>query len=205
MSNFISSLQVYPAFWLQPGTHETQGTGHCGRGSPSRNHQATYAYPFWKKVTIGVHNMQNAVEFISNFTLAGDWPQDLRYIQMEAPTGYMPGEFSTAYQYNTETGSLEHHHSNLKPPVLSTKDGQYAMGVYSPPGQDSDAFMYYGTSMNLGGSSFTGNTNKWNVVYRKSRFTSGVHHQVYKTYICVGTLNMVTTCLTQLHELIPRV
>ncbi|XP_033740947.1 uncharacterized protein LOC117327850 [Pecten maximus] len=198
--------EVHPAFWLRPGTHEKRAVqSGCHRGSPSLTHQSTYAYPFWKQVRIGVHGMSHAIEFMSNFTLAGDWPHDLRYIQMEAPTGYMPGEFTTAYRFNTKTLSLENHGSSLEPPVVSTDDGQYAMGVYSPPGQDSDVFMYYGVSLRLGGTSFTGSTNKWNVVYRKSRFTSGVHHQVYKTYICVGTLNMVTGCLHTLIQDVPHI
>ncbi|XP_069124166.1 uncharacterized protein [Argopecten irradians] len=199
--------EVHPAFWLRPGTHETIATGksNCHSGSPALTHQATYPYPFWKHVKIGVQGMSHAIEFMSNFTLAGDWPQDLHYIQMEAPAGYMSGEFTTGHRFNTKTLSLEDHGSNRDPPVLSTTDEQYAMGVYSPPGQDSDAFMYYGMALRLGGSSFTGSTNKWNVVFRKSRFTSGVHHQVYKTYICVGTLNMVTSCLRTLVQNIPHV
>jgi len=58
-------------------------------------------------------------------------------VQYEALTGYLNGEFNTFFQYNqnsqtlTQTNNLPDGEYN-KPIVISTSDGQYAMGIYSP-------------------------------------------------------------------------
>ncbi|KAK3099020.1 hypothetical protein FSP39_025329 [Pinctada imbricata] len=87
-SGSVLETEVYPAFWLIPGSHEKRAN-LCQRGHPAMNHQATYSYPFHKKVVIGAHGINNVIQFDSNFTLGGDWPQDLNYIQMEAPATYL--------------------------------------------------------------------------------------------------------------------
>ncbi|XP_056006096.1 uncharacterized protein LOC125658973 isoform X2 [Ostrea edulis] len=203
-SGNVLESQVHPAFWLRPGVHETIDTtiSGCTRGSQALNHQSTYRYPFHKKVTIGVQGIDNCIEFVSNFTIGGDWPADLKFIQMEAPTGYMAGDLNQTYYFNPQTVSMEIQ-KNHNPVVLSTHDNQYAVGVYTPPGQDSDVAVYYGVHVFRLGT-FDNDTAKWNVVYRKFRTHGNQPVQyVYKTYICIGSLGMVSNCLhkiTQRHR-----
>ncbi|XP_062590330.1 uncharacterized protein LOC134251922 [Saccostrea cucullata] len=200
----ILESEVHPAFWLRPGDHETQQlTIHgCTRGSPALNHQMTYRYPFHKKVTIGTHGIDNCIEYISNFTIGGDWPADLKFIQMEAPAGYMAGDFNQIYYFNPKTVTMEIQKTDNHPVVLSTHDNQYAVGVYTSPDQDSDIPVKYGAHVFQIGT-FDNNTGKWNVVFRKYRTHGNQPVQyVYKTYICVGSLGMVSNCL---HKITQRI
>lgn len=151
--------------------------------------------------------MDNAIEYISNFTLAGDWPHGMNWIQMEAPTGYLTKFFSKKYNFNKATSSMYAYQHHTVPVALSTPDGSVAMGVYAPEGQNNahDGHIHYEGGQGLGGSSYIGGTNKWSVVFRRPRFESGINHQVYKTYICVGTLDMVSNCLRELVHYYPHI
>ncbi|XP_061197111.1 uncharacterized protein LOC133205337 [Saccostrea echinata] len=200
----ILESEVHPAFWLRPGAHETRDTtiNGCTRGSAALNHQMTYKYPFHKKVTIGTHGIDNCIEYVSNFTIGGDWPADLKFIQMEAPAGYMAGDFNQIYYFNPKTVSMEIHKTDNHPVVLSTHDNLNAVGVYTPPGQDSDIPVKYGAHVFRLGT-FDNDTGKWNVVYRKYRTHGNQPVQyVYKTYICVGSLGIVSNCLHKIMQMI---
>lgn len=200
--------EVYPAFWLRPGDFETAITSStsCSKGGAAMNREATYRYPFWKKVTIGVHGINNCIEFISNFTISNDFPTDIDWIQLESPAVYMPFDFTEKYNYNIKSLVEEYYHSNHLPVVLSTQDGQYAMGGFAPDGQDVDMAVSNGATSFTHSGSYPSKTNKWNLVFRKSPFTDGdVHHLTYKSYICVGTLNMVSNCLHKIISAVPRI
>ncbi|KAL3852766.1 hypothetical protein ACJMK2_016382 [Sinanodonta woodiana] len=193
---------VHPAHWMRPGTrHRRDG---CGNGSPALNTKETYEFPFNKTVTIGCAGSSNCIEFISKFTIGGHWPDGFTYIQMEAPTGYMTGEFTKAYNFNTGTHQVEDHHSNDQPVVMATADGKYAMGVYTPPGQNTDAPQYYGIFFFPEIKGFNMQTSKWNVVYRKRKPNNTMTY-TYKTYICVGDLNVVKLCLTKVVHAHPHI
>ena len=197
-------LQIHPAYWLRPGTHETQGTGQCGAGSHALNTNATYSYPFQKKITIGCAGSSNCVEYISMFTIGGNWPAGFNYIQMEAPTGYLPGDFSRVWTFDRHTHQLQSHHGNREPIAMGTQDGNYVVGVYTPSGQDTDAPQYYGVFSSLGSHAFTDHTNKFNVVYRKRR-PSHTTTFTYKTYLCIGDQHIVTDCLTKVIRQHPHI
>ena len=137
------------------------------------------------------------------FTIGGNWPTGFNYIQMESPTGYLPGDFTRVWTFNRQTHTLQAHHSNKDPVAMGTQDGNYVMGVYTPPGQDTDANQYYGTMVSLGGHGFTDRTNKWNVVYRKRRQSHTVTF-TYKTYLCIGDQRIVTDCLTKVVQHYPH-
>ncbi|PVD20817.1 hypothetical protein C0Q70_18978 [Pomacea canaliculata] len=61
----------------------------------------------------------------------------------EAPTGYMPSEFTVFRSVHLTSGQLVTY-TNTHPVVASTADDRYAMGVFAPAGQDTDLFQYYG-------------------------------------------------------------
>ena len=87
---------------------------------------------------------------------------------------------------------------------MGTQDGNYVVGVYTPPGQDTDAYQYYGTKVSLGGLAFIAHTNKWNVVFRKRR-PSHTTTFTYKTYLCIGDQHIVTDCLTKVIQHHPHI
>ena len=90
------------------------------------------------------------------------------------------------------------------PAVMLTLDNKFAVGVYAPPGQDSDRHMYY-AMWNFGGN-FAQKTNKWNVVFMKNKYPDGSsHHLTYTAYICVGDAQMVVNCLHKVHITYPHV
>ncbi|XP_063448261.1 uncharacterized protein LOC134727801 [Mytilus trossulus] len=88
--NVMESL-VYQAFWkpVKPSSG-TQHDCHYGQWCPAHHgYHTTYDYPFHKKITIGTHGINKCFEFVSNFTIGRNWPQDDLLIQMEAPAVYM--------------------------------------------------------------------------------------------------------------------
>ncbi|KAK3611309.1 hypothetical protein CHS0354_015726 [Potamilus streckersoni] len=197
--------RVLPAFWLRPGTRVTQDeSGGCHTGSPALNTKETYDFTFQKVVTIGCAGHPNCIEFVSKFTIGGNWPNGFNYIQMEAPTGYLTGEFTKVYNYNSNSRQVEGHNSDQVPIVMATADDKYAMGVYAPPGQDTDAYQYYGVSFFPEIRDFPGKTSKWNVVFRKGK-PQNTRTFTYKTYICVGDLNIVKDCLGKVIQAHPHV
>ena len=144
------------------------------------------------------------MEYISKFTLGGNWPQGFNYIQMEAPTGYMPGDFTRVWTFDRHNHRLQDHHSNKEPIAMGTQDGKYVIGVYTPSGQDTDAPQYYGTFNNFNIHAFADKTTKFNVVFRKRR-PSNTITLTYKTYLCVGDQHIVTDCLTKVVQQHPRI
>ncbi|KAL3852767.1 hypothetical protein ACJMK2_016383 [Sinanodonta woodiana] len=197
--------QIHPAFWLRPGAHETQGdSGGCHAGSPALNTKATYDFPFHKTITVGCTAHPNCIEFVSKFTIGGNWPNGFTYIQMEAPTGYLNGDFTKVYNYNANSHQVEGHNSDRVPIIMTTGDDKYAMGVYAPAGQDTDAYQYYGVAFFPQIQDFPGKTSKWNVVFRK-RKPQNTSTYTYKTYLCVGDLNIVKDCLGKVIHAHPHV
>ncbi|KAK7497651.1 hypothetical protein BaRGS_00011046 [Batillaria attramentaria] len=98
---------VLPAHWLRPGTHETGNAGsNCHNGSPALNTDTTYRHPFSKTVTLSCPGVTTpCLTFLSSFTIAGDIPH-YSTLQMEAPTGYMTGEFTKYQSVDPHTGHL---------------------------------------------------------------------------------------------------
>ena len=120
-------------------------------------------------------------------------------LQLEAPTGYLTGDFTVSRSYDHHTNRLVAY-NNLKPIVMSTPDDRHAMGVYSPPHQDTDLVMYYG-SFHFPSGTHPAATNKWNLVFRKNTFSAGSTHVLtYHAYICVGSVSDVTACLKSLMD-----
>ncbi len=180
---------IQMAFWLTPG--EKSGN------DPARNDRALSDCVVAKCVHIGRRGLAHAIEFDTTFTI----PRGERHtsVHFEAPTGYMPAEFGRFWKYDADKADLEklddHAGEQDRPVVLSTADGAYAMGVYSPD-QPSPGFERVG----YGRFRFKAEkVNKWNCVFRvrdPKGIAAGDYH--FRTFVAVGTLEDVKTTLTAL-------
>lgn len=192
---------VLPAFWLLAGhTISAPSGSSCQTGMPALNKDNSYQHQFSKSVVLTCPGVsQSCMEFLSSFTVAGNIPP-YTVLQMEAPTGYLTGEFTNFRSYDYHSGQLIGYEGR-HPLVVSTPDDHYAVGVYAPPHQDTDEPMYYGKFQFLSGT-WPAATNKWNLVFRKHTFAAGTSHVLnYVCYICVGTVDDVKACI---HTLMDR-
>jgi len=191
---------VLPAYWLQAGHHISAPSGDkCQVGMAALNTENTYQHAFSKSVVLTCPGVSTScMQFLSEFRVGGNIPP-YQVLQMEAPTGYLTGEFTEFRSYDHRSNHLIGYEGQ-HPLVVSTPDQQYAMGVYAPPHQDTDEIMYYGKFQFPSGT-YPAATNKWNLVFRKHPFAAGSSHDLHYTcYICVGTVNDVTSCIRALME-----
>jgi hypothetical protein len=186
------------AFYSAPGSNN--GTGSC---PTPVNTVVTSNHIMEKNVKIGLPNMPYAIKYEVKFYV----PQNETHLgmgQFEALTGYLNGEFNTFFQYNqnsqtlTQTNNLSDGEYN-KPVVISTSDGQYAMGIYSPEipknqiwGQGYGQFQFP-----------TQGTSKWNFVRRILNVQPNTTY-TFNSYICIGTLENVRYTLSQLISTYPN-
>lgn len=159
--------------------------------------QVTSNHIFNKQVTIGVHGLAHVIEYSTQYTL----PSDEQHFHgvFEVVTGYMPGEFSSFWTYDVtndvlsplDDGPGEQH----LPVVFSTPDEGWAMGVYSPNSPQPDW-----PSVGYGRFRFQSQgVVKWNNVFRFNN-PEGVYH--FRSYVIVGSLENVTTSMSQLHDIL---
>ena len=180
------------AFWLAPG-QKSGGIHFAKNATTLSNHLLT------KRVQIGWKNLPNVISYDVTFGLPIN--EHHRYAQFEVVTGYMPPEFETFLKFNPESGEFEpltDGPGEQKWPVaLSTVDGRFAMGIYTPnrPGE-------YWTGPGYGRFRFPPQkVVKWNCVFRY-RVSDGVPAGDYsfRTFIIVGTREMVRSAMRRLHE-----
>lgn len=180
------------AFWLRPG--ETSS------GRPAKNRTILSNHLVTKRVTIGYKNLPQVVQYSVTFHV----PIGERHTAavFEAVTGYMPSTFEKFWKFDTATGTLhalsDGPGEQSQPVVLSTRDGRYAMGVYSPD-QPSKGYKRSG----YGRFRFAAQkVTKWNCVFRVRNRQQGVAAGEYsfRVFIAVGDLHTVTTSLKALHR-----
>jgi hypothetical protein len=112
------------AFWLRPG----QSSG----GHPARNTTALSNHLLQKHVRIGAPGLEHAIRYEVAFTL----PADERHTRatFEVVTGYMPSGFRSFHALRAD-GTLEPladgPGEQTLPVVVSTADGEHAMGVWT--------------------------------------------------------------------------
>ena len=180
------------AFWLAPG--QKSGGIHLAKNKTTlSNHLLT------KRVQIGWKDLPNIIAYDVTFGLPVN--EHHRYAQFEVVTGYMPPEFETFLKFNPDSRefeSLTDGPGEQKWPVaLSTADGRFAMGIYTPnrPGENW-------TGPGYGRFRFPPQkVVKWNCVFRY-RVAEGVPAGDYsfRTFVIVGTREMVRSALQRLHE-----
>lgn len=195
-TNNILYSKTQMAFYGQPGN----SSPGCTR---VLNNIVTSSHILEKSVQIGVPYLPHVIRYETKFYI----PQNESYLglgQFEALTAYLNAEFNTFFQYNqssqtlTQTNNLANGEYN-KPIIISTPDGQYAMGIYSPEipkneiwGQGYGQFQF----PNQG-------TSKWNFVRRILNIQQNTTY-TFKSYICVGTLENVRYTLSQLTSIYPN-
>lgn len=179
------------AFWLTPG--ETSG------GHPAKNRQTLSDHLLTKRVTIGVADMPQVVQYDVTFSLPAG--ERHHYAQFEAVTGYMPAEFEKFWRFNSETGQLEPltdgPGEQRDPVVLATSDGRYAMGVFSPD-QPSRGFEQAG----YGRFRFQRErVTKWNCVFRLRDSGRPIPpgEYAFRNFVLVGDLETVRRDMAVLH------
>jgi hypothetical protein len=171
------------AFWLRPG--ELSGK------NPAKNTTVVSEHVLAKKVTIGVGDLSQVVEYVATFTLpAGEHHTAATF---EAVTGYMPAEFSRFLAYDPGTQKAvpigDGPGEQKRPLIFATEDGRHAMGIYSPE-----------TGVSYGRFKFAEHrVVKWNCVFRvaaRDGIPPGDFR--YRTYIPVGTLEDVVASMRRL-------
>jgi hypothetical protein len=173
------------AFWLRP---DEKSDGQVAKNTTIRSrHQLR------KRVTIGYQGLPHVIHYEVVFTV----PEGERhtYAQFEMVTGYMPPDFSSFWAFDGKKGLVplsdgpgEQH----LPVVLSTKDGAYAMGVYSPKlPQDGAGYGRFRFEKEK--------VVKWNAVYRVWQM-AGIEAGDYRfeNFVVVGTREIVADSLRRL-------
>lgn len=194
-SNLATTSQ--PAFWMLPGVGHPFPSPDC---TVARNTSALSSYRFSKDVQVGVAGVRHAIQFLSSVYV----PDEVQSLTMEAPTGYLAGDFTSFYTVNLDTGVLSSVSptppgEQQEPLVVATPDGATAMGAWSPE------LPQVGNSGGYGKFAFpsadaTEATNKWNIVFRHGPLAAGtiVSH---RAYLVVGSLENVRVAMKQLYDL----
>ncbi len=173
---------VRPAFWLAPG--ELSGK------YPAKNAQVLSNHLITKQVTIGYKQYAHAIEYHVTFSVPAGEKHTLG--QFEAVTGYMPAEFSKFWCVDAKTGQLnpitDGPGEQKDPVVLSTANGLWAMGVWSPD-QPSKGYETIG----YGRFRFAAEkVVKWNCAFRVND-PAGLKpgNYDYRTFVIVGSAQNV--------------
>ncbi|HCO23515.1 MAG: hypothetical protein CME31_09860 [Gimesia sp.] len=177
------------AFWLAPGQKSS--------GRPALNTSILSKHQISKQVRIGYQGLDQVLDYRVTFTI----PQGERHnhAQFEALTGYMPAEFEQFWKFNPQTGKLlpldDGPGEQNDPVILSTRDGKYAMGVFSPA-QPSPGFEQVG----YGRFRFpAAKVVKWNCVFRvKNPEGVAAGDYSFQVLVAVGTLEDVRSSLKSL-------
>ena len=175
------------AFWLLPG--EKSGPNLAKNTGALSNHLLT------KHVHIGVPNFPHAIEYAVTFTL----PRNEKHVHgvFEALTGYMPIAFDSFWSFDFATRKLQAMDAGPRegplPLVFSTKDGDHAMGIYSPPDPKLPKRTYGRFKFDWA------KVTKWNCVFRIDN-PEGIPPVDYTChmYVIVGTLEDVRSTMDAL-------
>jgi hypothetical protein len=176
-SRLVSETQM--AYWIGPDQQACRGVNPEAAGPLSKARLR-------KEVTIGAQGVPNAIEVKIDFLLANR----LQLPGFEAPTGYMPAEFSRFWTYSPADDRLIEYSGNIDhqdlPLIFSVPDNEYAMGVYTPRRSDFQ-ISYSGTRFT--GKQMASPTVKWTCFFRTSEVSAGDHE--FTSYILVGSLEKV--------------
>jgi len=187
--NNIYRTTTNPAFWLAPGQPDAQ----CGTAV---NTAITSNYQTSKAISIGYMGEPRAILFLISAYIPDNQP----YIQVEAPTGYLDyNYFNYFYTINLATGVLSGLNINTAPNegpdpvIIATNDGSHAIGAFlqSTNGAQYASYARYAFPSNVPGAA----TSKWSVVNRNSGGIAAGTTLQYTSVICVGTLQIVQSCM----------
>ncbi len=193
------ATQTRPAFWRKPNVP-------CGWAGapPVVNTKAVSDYRMNKSVQVGYAGLPHAIQFSLQLYV----PENVKKITLEAPTGYLTGDFTSFYTYQPATSKLTALPANTDnglqdlPLIVATPDGAYAMGCYAP-----DVPEPAGTTIIYGHfplKNYTFNTpvqatTKWNIYVRTGAIAAATTLK-FRTFVIVGTLDNVKSTMTQLYQ-----
>lgn len=204
----VLQTQTQMAFWLEPG----QPSHICDPDDPfAKNTTKRSAHIHNKEVTIGFENMPHVIQYLVQYTI----PVTETHVTatFEATTAYLPlDRFNTYWTYNPNTDQLVPETLRNDQPgvtfpvsegglpvIISSADGNFAMGVYSPAmPNDSAAYGNYYYAL----FEFTNEevpVSKWSCVFNEQNIPAGATYN-YGCYAAVGTLENVRVSIDQLHD-----
>lgn len=170
------------AFWLAPGEKS--------QGRPALNTRVLSDCVLHKRIRLGAYDDPHVIQIDNTFEI--DLKERSRYAQFEVLTGYMPNEFSEFWRVSKASKELQRLDDGPgeqpDPVILSTKDGQFAMGAISAGHPD-----WIEPSAGYGRFRFpTEKVVKWNVVYRYREVPSITKSRAsFRVLVAVGTLDQV--------------
>jgi hypothetical protein len=186
-SGALLGSEVRPAYWNAPGQNGAVNTTIAANQVLN------------KIVEIGYGGDAHVLRFLMQLTL----PEHHTSLTLEAPTGYLTGDFTAFYTFDLATGTLAPLSvgpgEQGKPVILATPSGAFAMSAWSPDlpagssGYGRFAFPDAVTPANA--------TNKWNLVFRRADTPSGIYD--YRSFVFVGTLAEVQASMLALYAKAP--
>ena len=186
------------AFWLAPGEKS--------QGRSALNTRVLSDHVLHKRIRLGAYDDPHVIQIDNTFEI--DLKERNRYAQFEVLTGYMPKEFSEFWRVSTASRELlrldDGPGEQPDPVILSTKDGQFAMGAISAGSPD-----WIEPSAGYGRFRFpTEKVVKWNVVYRYQEVPAITKSKAsFRVLVAVGTLEQVHAVIRRAidGELVPVV
>lgn len=212
--NSIVSTSNIPAFWFAPGIRQ-----HCG--IPKNTTVRAENFRFNKTVQVGYAGIPNVIRFNTQVAILNNkenMPTVGGYsFHVEAPTGYLGGEFSKISSFDpafpsNPLQSLENQaqkchlpnsglscEQNL--PVIFEDNKGHAMGVCAV-GENPALFqpITYAVFSFITPYSPINSTTKWAVVQRYKPTAIGPLTLNFKTNIAVGTLADVKAAMVRLYQ-----
>ena len=170
------------AFWLAPGEKS--------QGRPALNKRVLSECVLHKRIRLGAYDDPHVIQIDNTFDI--DLKEGNRYAQFEVLTGYMPKEFSEFWRVSKTSKELQRIDDGPgeqpDPAILSTRDGQIAMGAISAGHPD-----WIEPSAGYGRFRFpTEKVVKWNVVYRHREAPVITKSKAsFRVLVAVGTLEQV--------------
>jgi len=185
-SGNVYRTTTLPAFWLVPHQQDPPNGCFAVNLSPLSNYETS------KALTIGVYEVANAIQYLISIKI----PEHQPYLQVEAPTGYMPVDFNTFWNINLSNGQISPTtqgpgEDKDDPVIISTQDHQFAMGAFllgAPLSYVHYARFYFPYGPEAG-------TSKWSVVWRAYSGVTAGQTISFETIVCLGNLTMVQNCL----------
>jgi hypothetical protein len=174
------------AYWLAPDEPYKAACGQHKDIHAAQNKEVVATDTLLKRVTAGYRDMPNVIDYLVTLNV-GEPHESLVF---EALTGYMPLEFSLFLTFDPATGQVaplsDGPGEQPLPVILSTKDRQYAVGVYTPnPNPGYGRFLFPKDK-----------TAKWNCVFRSGKVRPGpiTSH----VFVAIGTVEEVRAALVNL-------
>jgi len=181
------------AFWIGPGGQSSNCHGTISTvASPLSEDTLT------KNVAIGAYDIPNAIQYRVTFGI----PDQRRQGGFEAITGYMPPEFNRFWTFDPANDTLSRqgpgHGAQSLPLVVSTGDGNFALGIVTPanPAVDQTAQQHVYGRWDFTQPSMASPTIKWNSYFKVPVVVAGNHS--FTSYLVIGSLDDVRSGMSAL-------